>query len=332
MEVLYEFPKDADCIYHATFLPISSCSNGFVVVSRDQIYRISEYNFSTPKLICDARWAGWDIAAMFLDGGNALKHVTSITCDPGGKIFFCDGRVNYVQEDGRYRVVAGSTEPGFVDSPDGTRARFGVRLLGICCLNGKLVVSDCFNNALRYVDPELGSVCTLLGRKEESEYFDKKSSSHKVDLFSSDGDFEVATLRDPGYVLVGSGSNNIINVICSGVNIDYSEYTVRRVNLTTRNVQTVAGKSYSLPEIKDGVQGVSRLSYTVGAAIDGHNNIYMASEDIIRRVSTDGVTSTIFKNYLKDGSPGYIKALVFDKRKTALILFDNESVKSIKLE
>jgi hypothetical protein len=171
-----------------------------------------------------------------------------------------------------------------------------------------------------------------LGREEESIYSDKKSSSHKVNLFSSDGDFDVATLRDPVYVLGGSGSNNIINVICSAVNIDYSEYTVRRINLTTRNVQTVAGKSYSLPEVKDGGQGISRLAVTKSATIDEHNNIYIACEDIIRRVTADGVTSTIYKNFLKDGSPGYIKALVFDKRKTSLILFDDESVKSIKLE
>jgi hypothetical protein len=330
-KVLYDFSKDKACVYRCVFMPVASCSNDFVVVSRDQIYRISNYDFKNPKLICDARRPGWEIAAKHGDGANATMRVTSITCDPTGTIYFCDGRVNKVLRDGRHKVVAGSAELGFVDSQEGSYARFGA-WMGICYLNGSLMASDCFNNALRQVNPTSGAVVTLLGRKEESVFWDKGSSSITVNPVSSDGKFDVATLRNPVYALSQTVAGNLMYIICNEVGTDYSEYTVRRINMNTKSVQTVAGKSNSLPEIKDGSLGVSRLVNTKSATIDNQGNLYIACENIIRRISVEGLTKTIFKNYHKDGSLGYIKAVVFDKRNASLIIFDDESVKSVKLK
>jgi hypothetical protein len=328
-EVLYEFPKDNAIIYRYGYMPVAAFSNVFVIVSRDQIYKITDYDFKNPKLICDARRPGWEIAARFGDGANALKYVTGITCAPDGKIYFCDGRVNEVLSDGQYRVVAGSIDNDYVDSTDGCIARFGTAM-GISYWKGKLVVADCFNNALRLVNPGTGEVRTLLGRRDESFVRYKYSSSFELNPASTDGCFDVATLRDPFYVCSQVESDFII-VVCNEISMSFSEYTVRRIDMKTHSVITLAGKTYSAPEIKDGPYGRSRLVNTESATMDDKGNVYIANDNFIRRISNDGMISTIYANFLKSGERGWIKVLLFDSKKSSLILIDDESVKSIKL-
>lgn len=327
-DVLFEFTDDrlAD-LYRPIIMPVSACSDGYVIVSSDQIYKITGDDFKNPKLLCDARKPGWEAAVRHMDGANALAHVTSVFCDPNDKIYFGDGQVKEVMGNGGYRVVAGTEEEGYVDSSDGGQPRFGNRIW-ICGRKGRIVVSDTFNNALREVHPETGEVKTLFGRKKESPCWNMKNDSMvDIDPASADGSFDVASLRDPLFVLCDIEGRIII--VCN--EIAFCEYTVRLVDIDNRTVSTLAGKTYSKPERKDGPSGVSRLEITESATIDDKGNIYIATLNYIRKINKAGITSTIHANYLKNGECGYIHTVIFDKRADALIYFDHEGVKRVRL-
>jgi hypothetical protein len=331
VEVLYEFSKENSYVYHPVVMPIAACRDGFIIVSRDQIYKITDYDFNNPKLICDARRPGWEVAARHGDGANEVMKVSDVICTPKDRIFFCgDGYVKEVLRSGQMRVVAGTMEDDYVDSKDGRKARFGNRM-GLSYWKGNLLLADCLNNALRLVNLETGAVTTFWGRQEESWLYKiLHEKRNKINPTSTDGDFKQATLRGPSYIF-GQAEKDLIIVICSSQNGDSSEFTVRCVDMKKRRVETLAGKTYSVPEIKDGPREISRLDWATSSTIDDKGNVYIVNGSFIRRITPNGLTSTIYQNILKSGDQGSILAVVFDCKTSSLILFDDECVKRVKL-
>jgi hypothetical protein len=330
-EVLYEFSKKNSYVYRPIVMSVAVCRDGFLIVSRDQIYKITDYDFDNPELICDARRPGWEIAEMFHDGANEVMKVSDIICTPKNRIFFCsDGYIKEVLRGGKMRVVAGAMENDYVDSPDGRKARFD-NFLHLSYWKGHLLVADRANNALRLVNPETGAVKTFWGRQEESWLYKMlHETSNEINPASTDGDFKKATLRGPSYIF-GQAEKDLIIVICSSQNGDSSEFTARCVDMKKRCVKTLAGKTYSVPEIKDGPCGISRLDWATSATIDDKGNVYIVNGYSIRKITPNGITSTIYQNFLKGGDKGWILAVAFDRKTSSLILFDDECVKRIKL-
>jgi NHL repeat len=157
----------------------------------------------------------------------------------------------------------------------GSAARFNSPY-GVAYAGGNLYVTDTGNNAIRKVSLA-GVVTTLAGSATGS-------------AGSADGTGSAGTFNAPAGV-VSDGTYLYV--------ADSANHTIRKVDMTTRVVTTLAGTA-GVPGSGDGTGAAARFNTPIGLAIDSAGNLYVTDQRYtrIRKVVTStGVVTTLAASF-----------------------------------
>lgn len=152
--------------------------------------------------------------------------------------------------------------------------------------SGNLFIADEYNHLIRKVDKSTGIITTIAGNGVAGY-----NAAH-------DGGPAInATLNFPTSVALDGVGGLYIS--------DYHNNRIRKVDLTTGIITTVAGNgAYGYSAAQDGGPATSAsLAYSYGVTVDSARNIYIADlgNQRIRKVSASGTITTVAGN----GSTGY---------------------------
>lgn len=223
----------------------------------------------------------------------SVHHVYSLALDPqdnlylGGRNRTYGAFVRVVDHlTGRIKSLAAGRQPV---SPDGVPA-FDADLsdpLGMVAYRiGALFVSA----SSFYEVVELGeNAITFAGNREKG--------------FSGDGGPALDASFDwPASLALDAGENLFI--------ADYHNHRIRRIDLKTREITTVAGNGTSFPSGDDGPAVRAGVSYPSGLAVDAQDNIFLIETDVYEVRRGDARTGVIsafagtgLEGYSGDGGP-----------------------------
>ncbi len=222
----------------------------------------------------DTTLAGSPLWAGSVDGTGSkagFSYPSGVAVDGSGNVYVADTEndaIRKITPDGVVTTFAGAmASPG---SADGTASAarffrpFGVAVDG----SSNVYVADTLNHTVRRVTPG-GAVTTLAG----------KAGS----VGGANGTGSAARFHDPSGVAV-DGSGNLY-VADSGI------YTIRKIT-PGGVVTTLAGMPGSYGSA-DGTGSAARFNYPSGVAVDGGGNLYVADSSEIRKVTPDGVVTTL---------------------------------------
>ncbi|MFQ5585369.1 MAG: NHL repeat-containing protein [Thermodesulfobacteriota bacterium] len=221
----------------------------------------------------------------FADGqgsGALLRGPDNITIDTSGNLFFADAdnfRIRKLRRDGYVTTVAGSGQPGYKDG-DAHTAMFGYPTGAAVDSKGNLYVADRQTHTVRRITTD-GVVHTIGGNGHPGFLDGKGLDTHLREPIS-------VAVDDRGIVYVADSGNNAI----------------RKITPDGR-LSTVAGgreKGY-----RDGRGKDALFAWPTGIALDAIGNIYVCDSlnHRIRRVTPDGVVSTVAGGSLPGASDGY---------------------------
>ena len=205
-----------------------------------------------------------------------FKRLTAITTD--GTVFYAADSGNHairkIDADGMVSVLAGSGSVGSVDTDTslGVVAKF-YNPTGVTVVGKHVFVADTNNHTIRMIDTDTHMVTTVAGRPGLPG--------------SADGNRKTARFNQPARITT-DGRNLYVT--------DFGNRTVRRISLTTEQVDTIAGHAGIVGTI-DGPKGSSRFTQPNGITTDGIN-LYVtdSSEGTVRKIeliSGDFHTTTI---------------------------------------
>lgn len=168
---------------------------------------------------------------------------------------------------GAITIVAGSA--GINGASDGTSsaARFNEPSAIAISTDGKFaLVADTGNHAIRYINLETGAVTTLAGRLGQSGSSDGKEQDARF-------------FRPQGIAISADGLFALVT--------DTGNHTIRRINLETREVITIAGTAGMAAGI-NGVGATALFNGPTGIAISGDGNMALIADTnnhTIRRIN-----------------------------------------------
>lgn len=187
-------------------------------------------------------------------------------------------------------TIAGTGIAGFGgDGGQAARAQLNAPSGIAVDAQGNVYVSDNINERVRRVDHATGNISTIAGTGQAT--------------YSGDGGPATsAALNNPqGLALDSTGQFLYI--------ADFSNERVRRLDLQTGIIETVAGTGVYGFSGDQGPALSADLAYPVGVAIDSSGNLFIADQrnQRVRRVNASGIITTIAGNgttgYSGDGGP-----------------------------
>ena len=211
---------------------------------------------------------GYGVAAQF-------GYLYQLTTDPQGNVYVTDysnSRIRKITPLGVVSTFAGAGD-GYLDGP-GTVAQFAAPT-GICSdAQGNIYVADTYNNMIRKITPQ-GDVSTVAGGMVNG---------------NADGTGLAAQFYSPGSMCMDLQGNLLV--------VDFLNYRIRKVT-PQGVVSTVAGTSHGY---LNGPIATAQLGEMTGICTDAVGNIYVSdvTNNVIRKISTDGIVSTFAGN----GQPG----------------------------
>jgi sugar lactone lactonase YvrE len=207
-----------------------------------------------------------------VNGNGSLaqfKYPYHIALDANGNIYtldVSDWRIRKISPAANVSTYAGTATAGFADGPVGT-AQFRASEGAIVAEeHGNIYVADFSNQRIRKISIS-GQVTTIAGTG--------------VSGFN-DGNGETAQFNYPSGIAIDKQGNLYVG---DGLNL--------RIRKITPNgqVSTFAGSGISGDV--DGDAGVAQFTYINDMVIDGQGNLYAADNNRIRKISPQGVVSTI---------------------------------------
>ncbi len=241
---------------------------------------------STSGLIVDLAGSG---VTGFADGQSADAQFSSpnaVTVVPDGTVYVGDAgnlRIRAISPSGTVSTLAGSGQAGYVDGI-GTAARFSSTGAVISAPDGTLYVPDASNNVVRKITPS-GVVSTYAGTGRRGHV---------------DGPASVAEFNAP---MRGGGVDAVGNVYI----LDTGDNRIRKIAPDGR-VSTVAGTG--VPGFLDGPASQAQFSSDIlGVITDPAGNLFVmdAGNRRVRKITSEGVVSTVFEFTEPGRSPGNIK-------------------------
>ena len=311
---------------------IAVSSDGIVTLTDSRrIRRIDQAATVTTVagICCGSSYDGVGTGASFLDPNG-------IAADSAGNVYIADTLSDVIRKMAPdYRVTSlplplgMDRYTGFQDGP-GTSAMFDGLVAITSDASGAIYVNDNGNCAIRKIDPD-NEVSTLVGEPDEG--LGACSSAPKFSSLTglssaSDGNLYVATyvystverVSPSGQVTVLAGSrgnrgfadgigaaarfNHITGVGADGDGnvyvADSNNNTIRKIDIVTGAVSTLAGNPQQPPGSADGVGSAARFDQPCGIEADRVGNVYVAdcSNQTIRKITPAGVVTTLA------GTPG----------------------------
>jgi trimeric autotransporter adhesin len=230
-----------------------------------------------------SRFAGTGTAGFDGDGSSAtdakLYIPQGINVDTSGNIYISDGgnhRIRKVDKStGNILTIAGNGNPGMGgDNGPATSAQLNGPA-GICVYNNYLYIADYMNKRVRRVNLETNIITTVAGNGTNG--------------YSGDG--EAATTAQ---------LNGAIDVTCDADGnvfvADTWNGVVRKVDVSTGIISTVAGTGTSGYSGDDGQATNAQLKELVGLFVDNDHNLFIADyrNGAIRKVNGNtGIITTV---------------------------------------
>jgi hypothetical protein len=222
-------------------------------------------------------------------GAAHLFRPESLTFDAAGNLYIADTgnhRVRKVTPAGVITTFAGGGRIGYGgDGGPATAAELNEPQAVAVDSSGNVYISDTNNHRVRKVTPA-GIISTFAGAG--------------VAGFGGDGGPAAAALLDTPGGLAVDGANNLLIA-------DAGNHRVRRINLATGVITTVAGSGYGFGG-DSGRAADAKLYFPTGVAADGMGNLYIADtgNNRVRKVTPPGFISTAAGtgNSLDLGAPG----------------------------
>jgi hypothetical protein len=267
------------------------------------------------------------------DGGPAtaaeLDITTGVSFDASGNMYVADNENNVIRIVNALGVINRSAGTGgFGYSGDGgqaSAARLAYPSVARFDSKGNMYIADYYNNVIRKVNPA-GFISTVVG--------DTISGGYNKGGYSGDGGLATAAeLKLPQDIAFDSSGNMYI--------ADYWNNVVRKVD-TSGIITTVIGNGYNAGTGNGGYSGdgglatAAELYGPTGLAFDALWNLYIADahNNVIRKVNTSGIISTIAGNHIRgysgDGGPSVSAELnqpegVFFDTKGNLFISDEDN-------
>jgi NHL repeat len=272
---------------------------GIAVDKNGNVY-VTEYASSiVRKITADgivSVLAGKDMELGFTDGTSSearLNRPHGVAVDEHLNVFVTDMKnctVRKINPSGKVETIAGI--PGVQGHADGNRSEATFNQPEAIAINSKgfLYIADTYNFTIREISPE-GDVKTVAGKAGEAGNADGKGAQSRFNMplgIAIDGADNIY-IADANYDGATNGNCTIRKISPDG------EVT------TMAGLAGVAGKA-------DGKGSSARFNKPVGITVTKEGVVYVADTeaDTIRKITADGVVSTIGGMYLiednKDGT------------------------------
>ncbi len=230
------------------------------------------------------------------DGGTAtaaeLYNPMAVAADPAGNLVVADSNNNAIRQvdltTGVITTLAGNGNWGYGgDNAAATSASLNDPMGVAVNASGDIFIADTGNNVIRKVAPD-GTITTIAGDFAlGSGYSGDGYAATGAQLNAPTG----LALDDNGDLFIADSGNNVI----------------RKVKLSTGTITTVAGDvALGSGFSGDGYAATgAQLNAPNGIAVDAAGNLFIADtgNNVVRRVSTEGIITTVAGNYAL--GPGY---------------------------
>jgi sugar lactone lactonase YvrE len=217
-----------------------------------------------------------------------INGIMSTITDSVGNVYFVEINSNKIRKiDANTRIVstiAGNGVEGY--NGDGIPATLASlnKPTGLAFdLQGNIYFSDQDNQRIRRINIRTGIINTVAG--------------FSIKGFAPDGRLATNTYMDTPCGIATDLSGNIYYA-------DYGNHRVRKVNVSTGLVSTVAGNGSVGFSGDGGIATLAKLAYPIGVAVDRLGNVYIVDgqSNRVRKVNvTNGIITTIAGN----GTNGY---------------------------
>ncbi len=229
--------------------------------------------------------------------------------DDSGSLYIADqlnSRIRKIAADGTISTVAGSGTTGFTgDNAAATSAQMNHPCGVVLDKNGNIYIADTANNVIRKVTTG-GTISTFAGTGAAGYGGDYDPTSTATD----NGKATLAQLNRPIGLVFDAAGNLLI--------ADSLNSRIRKID-TNGIITTIAGNG-STGSLGDGGPATSAALYNPpGIALDSAGNLYIAdtSNDLIRKVDTQGIVTTVVGNrtfgYSGDGVQATSASLNYPK-------------------
>jgi len=270
----------------AAFADGPATSAGFyapedVVVTPDgTIYVTDLFNSRIRKIAAGQVFTFAGNSTQSIVNGNGLSasfiYPNRIALDVNGNLYILDGvdpRIRKISPAADVSTYAGTESPGFNDG-NADVARFKEAGGGIVAdARGNIYVADTYNNRIRKVSLS-GEVTTIAGNGTAG---------------FNNGNGGTAQFFNPGGIAIDQQGNLYIS--------DRGNYRIRRIT-PGGQVSTFAGSGLQGDE--DGTAALARFNAPLDLVIDNEGNLYVTDNHRIRKISAQGVVSTV-----AGSTPGY---------------------------
>ncbi|MCH8820261.1 MAG: IPT/TIG domain-containing protein, partial [Acidobacteria bacterium] len=217
------------------------------------------------------------------DGFRATRAILSLpramALDRAGNLLVADTENHRVRKidavSGMITTVAGTGEADFSGDGDSATAAALFRPSGVAVdAAGNLFIADSQNKRIRKVDQATGIITTVAGTGE-------------ADFSGDGGPATEASLNKPRHVAIDAAGHLLIT--------DINNHRVRRVDLTSGIITTVAGNGERDFSGDGGPATVAAMNLPVGLAFDRAGNLFIADflNQRIRKVDTAGIITTV---------------------------------------
>ncbi len=268
------------------------------------------------------------------DGGLAtqakINRPYDTVVDESGNLYIADYsnyRVRKVDPNGVITTVAGTGTSGYSgDGGPATSAKLYYPTGLALDEAGNLYITDSINARVRKVDPS-GIITTVAGTGTSG--------------YSGDGG--PATQAQLGLFLYGIDVDQAGNLFIA----DFKNHRVRKVNLSTGKITTVAGNGTAATSGDGGPATQASLNNPADVAFDSYGNLFIAeaSGNVVRMINAAGVISTIAgtagtSGFSGDGGPAKQALLkkpfsvLYDRSRGGLYIADrnNAVIRFIEME